>query len=534
MKTSHLPRRAFSILFFPAVFLSLALYYYPYLLGCSFHSPSPSQPVAPFRLLALGDPQLEGDSSLPNPTDPLFPSIRAFLNHDLSDFSNGFLTERPTLVNSLKDLVNNDLPRVLYIFRKRLDLFGNDYYLAHIYRTLHKALKPTHVTVLGDLIGSQWISDEEFDRRGWRYWNRVFAGGSRVADASTQREREHIDQDKSWSRRIINVAGNHDIGYAGDINQERVQRFERMYGKVNWDMTFSLPTNTSRHTSPELRLVILNDMNLDNPAYDRGLQTETYAFLNNRVIGNARPVEDKTAAIVLLTHIPLRKEEGVCVDGPLFEYGPYGLREQNHLSYDSTIPVLEGIFGLNANTSAPERGAGRSGVILTGHDHEGCDVYHYVSESPTESGHKWSARRWAEAQTLIRDPNVAGVREITVRSMMGSYGGNAGLLSAWFDEQAGEWRFEYDTCALGVQHIWWAVHVLDFVTLACFVLSVVIQLLSLITRADSLSEIRRDLPNKAQASNSSYSPLAAIPNGSASATGLEVAGSEMASRRRRG
>jgi len=36
-------------------------------------------------------------------------------------------------------------------------------------------------------------------------------------------------------------------------------------------------------------------------------------------------------------------------------------------------------------------------------------------------------------------------------------------LSGWFDEQDGEWKFEYDTCILGVQHIWWAVHVLDFI-----------------------------------------------------------------------
>jgi hypothetical protein len=45
--------------------------------------------------------------------------------------------------------------------------------------------------------------------------------------------------------------------------------------------------------------------------------------------------------------------------------------------------------------------------------------------------------------------------------MMGDFGGNAGLLSAWFDEQAWEWRFEYATCPLGRQHLWWFVHIMD-------------------------------------------------------------------------
>ena len=47
--------------------------------------------------------------------------------------------------------------------------------------------------------------------------------------------------------------------------------------------------------------------------------------------------------------------------------------------------------------------------------------------------------------------------------MMGSYGGNAGLLSAWFDEDQGQWKYEYETCMLGVQHIWWAAHILTII-----------------------------------------------------------------------
>jgi hypothetical protein len=57
-----------------------------------------------------------------------------------------------------------------------------------------------------------------------------------------------------------------------------------------------------------------------------------------------------------------------------------------------------------------------------------------------------------------------GIREVTLRSMMGSYGGNSGLFSAWFDEASEEWRYRIQMCEFGVQHWWWAVHVLDVVT----------------------------------------------------------------------
>ena len=60
---------------------------------------------------------------------------------------------------------------------------------------------------------------------------------------------------------------------------------------------------------------------------------------------------------------------------------------------------------------------------------------------------------------------LPGIRELTVRSIMGGYGGNAGLLSAWFDEDEWEWKFEFENCALGTQYVWWGIHALDLVTI---------------------------------------------------------------------
>lgn len=460
--------------------------------------------IAPFRLLALGDPQLEGDTSIPNYyAESSFPHLKSFYSHlvSRSDDHPTFRSSKKQAFHDLVDFYFDDIPNTFESVRKRIDLWGNDFYLAHMYRTLNWWTVPTHTTVLGDLVGSQWISDTEFEWRAWRYWNRAFSGGHRVPDESATWPAEEYDvagylgksvYNETWQRRIINVAGNHDIGYAGDLNNERMDRFERVFGKANYELRFELPTSvlspggasTVRNDTasndenyngqddrlvPELRIVVLNDMNLDTPALSSELQDQTYRFVND-IISTATAVEFKGHSTVLLTHVPLYKPEGICVDAPLFTFhdGDGTLKEQNQLSADASRGIVEGIFGLSGDPTAPGSGQGRGGVILNGHDHEGCDTYHFVNQSQGDdpAGREWQVRRFPEAAAdgLPAQAALPGVRELTVRSMMGGYGGNAGLLSAWFDEDEWQWRFEFENCALGTQYVWWGIHALDLVT----------------------------------------------------------------------
>lgn len=482
-------------------------------------SSAPTLRVAPFRLLALGDPQLEGDTSIPNAhRDSSFPHLHTFFTRLVSR-SDEYPTFRTSVKQALHDLVDfyfDDIPNTLESIRKRIDLYGNDFYLAHQYRTLRWWTVPTHVTVLGDLVGSQWIDDEEFESRGWRYWNRVFRDGERVPDDVAIWPKEVYDvagqlglslYNETWQSRILNVAGNHDIGYAGDLTQERMDRFERVYGKANYELRFELPlamlspdaAATIRNDTaaaeggsasqddrliPELRIVLLNDMNLDTPVVDTDIQDQTYNFINS-VINTATAVEYKGHFTVVLTHVPLYKPEGICVDAPYFTFHDEDgtLKEQNQLSADASKGFLEGIFGLSGDATAPGHGQGRRGVILNGHDHEGCDTYHFINQTygAGPADRDWEATRWDHARQdgLVDSPSLPGVRELTVRSMMGDFGGNAGLLSAWFDEDIWEWRYEFDQCALGTQHIWWAVHIVDLIAVvagcAYAVVSVVLQ-----------------------------------------------------------
>ena len=610
------------------------LYLYPLFdTACSFPSPPNATAPAPFRLLALGDPQLEGDSSLPKAGAKIFRSFDG-LAEDLRDADTTL--RKGELVWAAIGGTPRDLKKALegYV-RKPIDIWGNDLYLAHIVRTLRWWAEPSHVAVLGDLLGSQWVRDQEFERRAGRYWGTVFQGMERVPEkimtgyedvempqndgkgkdqveedqadidqagggqadeiqadedhagenqagedqadegqadkevVQEARERkwggtvEILGEDEAWKNRVINIAGNHDIGYAGDIDASRISRFERAFGSVNWDIVFKLPNTTldslpnrvQHDDIPALRLVILNTMNLDTPAYDGDLQRETYDFINH-VITTSRSVTDKTHATILLTHIPLHKEAGVCVDSPFFNFFDHGgVKEQNMLSEYSSKIVLESIFGLSSNQWADGNGFGRRGIVINGHDHAGCDVLHYttqpgvqstcpqnidesdihlppvlpdiepklsseealeesitsndtladaeaqldaVAESQSEAQPgsepepqseeaKWQVQRFPHrpyratpAGECIALNKVPRIREVTLRSMMGEFSGYAGFLSAWFDAglgEKGEWVIELNTCGLGVQHWWWAVHVVDMLLALAVLLGAILALL---------------------------------------------------------
>ncbi|KAH6882489.1 hypothetical protein BKA58DRAFT_303973 [Alternaria rosae] len=406
------------------------LYLYPIFHGCAFPKPpsTEAQAIAPFRLLSLGDPQLEGDSSLPDPNALIFPSIEKLVP-DLRDAANS--TQRRDIVEQAARGVVKDVGRWLEGKRKAIDLWGNDWYLSHIVRSLRWWTEPTHISVLGDLLGSQWVTDGEFTKRAGRYWNIVMRGLEKVPDAifgalepgkkeqpptepTTEQDvsgEEAIDEepkperkalwggttevlgaDQNWEKRVINIVGNHDVGYAGDIDESRIERFEKAFGSSNWDIWFTLPdtlrlNKTTESSTPDLprpptlRLIILNSMNLDTPAWSSDLQTETYSYMNH-IITSSLPVNDKTHSTILLTHIPLEKEEGVCVDSPYFDFfeGGQGVKEQNMLSGHASKIVLEGLFGMSANKDAEGKGQGRRGIILNGHDHAGCDVVHYIRQ----------------------------------------------------------------------------------------------------------------------------------------------------------
>lgn len=340
-----------------------------------------------------------------------------------------------------------------------LDTYGNDYFLGHLYQVMMKRLHPTHVAVLGDLVSSQWIPDSEFYNRTKRYATRIFRRDLTPIENSLNRSHDSwnryvspVDEwmanffkiwknDSkpfefgysdlySWDHKredflFLNLTGNHDIGYAGDVDYDLLARYNDLFGKDNFWIEYN------KGTPKAWRIVVLNSLLLDGPSLHNTLKNSTWEFLYQLF---ERRFDGST---VLLTHVPFYKRSGLCVDGPNFEYyddDSECLSQQNHLSKETTDRVLNLVFD---NDKKP-------GIILNGHDHQGCETY-YNLESMSGT---WTAES-------TPDNSVYHIKEATVKSMMGQFGGNAGLVTGDFNEKEQKWNWEYTLCPHTREHPWW-------------------------------------------------------------------------------
>ncbi|KKA03795.1 hypothetical protein D499_0A02860 [Hanseniaspora uvarum DSM 2768] len=370
---------------------------------------------------------------------------------------------------------------------KKLDTFGNDYYLGHIFNTMFKRLKPDFSIVMGDLFSSQWISDDEFYNRTARYIKRVFPGAMplnverieelkknnpaddginyktdwvKFADKTIHainNDKESLNFDMGddvyrWTDKdscmFINMTGNHDIGYSGDITYQHMSRFTDMFGKDN----FVLHYNRGKPNS--YRIVNLNSMLIEGPGLEEELVQTTWEFLYQLF-------EEKfEGTTVLLQHIPMYKPNGLCVDGPDTRFYPLDyeketykqglMRSQNHLSMETTDKIMNLLFH-----------NGKPGIILTGHDHYGCDViYNRYSSKMKDNAQGLAISHWKASSKVDSKSNnkqFTGevVQEITVRSMMGDFDGATGLLEMKFNHNYDSFDFVYKECVFAVQHVWW-------------------------------------------------------------------------------
>jgi hypothetical protein len=306
-------------------------------------------------------------------------------------------------------------------WRGALDIWGNDHYLAHIHRVTAFFTQPSHTVVLGDHMSSQWIDDAEFRRRSKRMEERILR--FRPSDV------------------VYNISGNHDVGYAGEMTSHRLNRWHDKFGPSNF--VSKLDPSVLPPGATPLRFVAINNLHLDGPADDEQSRQATHTFLQTL------PQDDSTT--ILLAHIPLHKEAGICVDAPMLEYYEVPrplLKAQNHLSPESTASLLN-----NAVTA-------QGGIVLTGHDHEGCRTFHVKAQ---DGSNKWSASKWSrDAVAQAKKEHARVIEEVTVRSMMGQYQGNVGLLTAVWRPDSKHWAFRYQAVPFVHNTVWWIVKVITF------------------------------------------------------------------------
>lgn len=365
-------------------------------------------------------------------------------------------------------------PSTPYI--SRLDTFGNDYYLGHIFKTMKNRLDPSHVVVMGDLFSSQWIPDSEFYNRTRRYMKRLF--NRETTSIEKIKEKNHSSNPnlfqvdwQAWGNEFnanlnehpedfgfgfkdvsswtdgddylfVNLTGNHDVGYSGDATYQHLTRYQTLFGKDNFWIEYDTDTDHP------WRLVVLNDLLLEGPALQPEFVTYNWEFLRQLEAQNF------TGSTILATHVPFYKVEGLCVDPPEYRYYPEDypkepykanlLRSQNHISEEVTNKVFSLIFG-----------NGKPGMVLVGHDHEGCEVVYNKFESNNS---------WVATKETIEGADYH-LQEITVRSMMGQFYGNTGLLTGHFNEATKFWEWKFTLCPFSIQHVWWFSKVSAIVTL---------------------------------------------------------------------
>jgi len=237
----------------------------------------------------------------------------------------------------------------------------NDLYLRHIVNNIVRFLQPTHIVTTGDLFSSQNLNTEEFKSRVARY-NWIF-------------EEVALRNTNGYNTLLINVTGNHDIGYANEVSANKIERFEKSFGPVNW-----------RYYTAGHLLAVVNSMNLDTAKHQE-LRERTILHVNE-IAAECKRFEIENGfrlPVILLTHIPLYKPKGVCFDDPEIWTSSNGIvYKQNVLSQDVTNFLLSEL---------------RPKFIFTGHDHYGCFYTHNKDSS-----------------------------EYTVRSVMGDFGGHLLLL----------------------------------------------------------------------------------------------------------
>lgn len=156
-----------------------------------------------------------------------------------------------------------------------IDLVINDVFMNHVMYNVMKFLQPTHVIVMGDILGSQYISDKEFDSRVRRYrW--IFRDALKNEKVCYFTIVGIIGSDQIAQITVVNLVGNHDIGYGSEVSETLVNRFEKAFGPTNavhWIRPPATATNSTQHL-----LVVANGQLLD-PARDQNLRGETWNHL---------------------------------------------------------------------------------------------------------------------------------------------------------------------------------------------------------------------------------------------------------------
>jgi len=218
----------------------------------------------------------------------------------------------------------------------QISVWLNDAHFANVVSNNIHFLFPSHIVVLGDIFSKQNLPRHEFNYRLNRY-NKIFNHPEIV----------------SKQIHLINISGNHDIGYGNEVSAFHVAQFEEGFGPVNNQFEFA-----------DHLFAILNSQVLDGARHQ-----DVHDAVWLHVEHLAMEKESRNLPLILLMHIPLYKPKGICVDDPEIRTNRDGYTiEQTMLSEQSSEKILQKLTPT---------------FVFTGHDHYGCSHQHHNTQEYT-------------------------------------------------------------------------------------------------------------------------------------------------------
>lgn len=297
----------------------------------------------------------------------------------------------------------------------------NDHMLRVALRSVLLSAQPTLVVALGDLFYSQWLRDAPFDHIFERYVDVVVDTVAQHAPGAL----------------LLNLSGNHDIGYGLDLSESTVDRFVEHFGPLN-----------SVHVVADHVFAVVNAIALDGCAAGLPYYDDAWAH----VADVERRVAESGLPLVLLVHIPLFKPTGSCPGDKEVEIawgvGNSGVYSQTVLSENTTELLLTRL---------------RPVLVFSGHDHEGC-VYRHAAHNVTE---------------------------YTVRAAQGFLNTNLGVLA--IRRRAAAFEYAFDNCVFWHTDSYVALLVLTALWSAAAVTRAAVQFVFVSQQPDSTADSRKKL-----------------------------------------
>lgn len=238
---------------------------------------------------------------------------------------------------------NYSYPGRPYLINKITQLILDNYHKKN-WLSSQNIIKPHYNIFMGDLFDGGRYWDNDYWLKELKRFNNIF------------------NKVNVYTKNLLNLPGNHDIGFGDTILKDSFYRFNEFFGNTNSRVEIK-GTNYVVYTIDSIALSDSTAPEIQNLSIDYLNEVKKYH--------NSNPLEKR----ILLTHVPLFRDPHTQTCGPLRESNkPFpivkGNQYQTVISSDLTDMIL--------NSINPD-------LVISGDDHDYCEIMHaYGSKTVKE------------------------------------------------------------------------------------------------------------------------------------------------------